>query len=142
MVWIDQRGSEVLARSECLRLLALRAGGVGRVGLLVDGEVVIVPVNYRLLDGEEIDVLVQVGAGSILEAARREEVLAFEVDEVDRQAGHAWSVLVRGVASLVDADAAATAHPVGSGPLVPEPGLSFVRIRSGVVSGRRFALRP
>lgn len=142
MAWIDQRGSEVLARTECLRLLALRAGGVGRVGLVVDGAVVIEPVNYRVLDGEDLDVLIQVGPGSMLEAARREEIVAFEVDDVDRESGHAWSVLVRGVASVVEPSVAATARPVEGRPMVPEPGLSFVRIRTGLVSGRRFAQRP
>lgn len=141
MAWIDQRGSEVLTRNECLRLLALRAGGVGRVGLVVDGAVVIEPVNYRLLDGEDLDVLIQVGPGSMLEAARREEVVAFEVDDVDRESGHAWSVLVRGVASVVDPTVAAAARPAEGRPMVPEPGLSFVRIRTGLVSGRRFALQ-
>jgi nitroimidazol reductase NimA-like FMN-containing flavoprotein (pyridoxamine 5'-phosphate oxidase superfamily) len=141
MGWIDQRGSEVLSRNECLRLLALRAGGVGRLGLVVDGAVVIEPVNYRLLDGEEQDVLIQVGPGSILDAARREEVVAFEVDELDPDAGHAWSVLVRGVATVVAPAVAAHARPPDARPLVPEPGLSFVRIRTGVVTGRRFTLR-
>lgn len=141
MAWIDQRGSEVLRRNECLRLLALRAGGVGRIGLVVDeGSVTIEPVNYRVLDGEDFDVLIQVGPGSILDAACREEVVAFEVDELDREAGHAWSVLVRGVATVEDATVAARARPVDAHPLVPEPGLSFVRIRSGIVTGRRFRL--
>ncbi len=43
MGWIDQRGSEVLGRNECLRLLAVlavRAGGVGRVGLVDAGHAV------------------------------------------------------------------------------------------------------
>jgi nitroimidazol reductase NimA-like FMN-containing flavoprotein (pyridoxamine 5'-phosphate oxidase superfamily) len=142
VAWIDQRGSEVLPRNECLRLLALRAGGVGRVGLVVDGAVVIEPVNYRVLDDEDHDIVIQVGPGSMLDAARREAVVAFEVDEVDADAGSAWSVLVRGVASVVDDEAVvARARPAEAHPLVPEPGVSFVRIRSGIVSGRRFTLR-
>jgi hypothetical protein len=66
IVWIDQRGSEVLDRNECQRLLALRAGGIGRFGLSAAGQVVIVPVNYQMI-GQ--DVLIRVGPGDVLEAA-------------------------------------------------------------------------
>ena len=136
-MWIDQRGSEVLTRNECERLLAVKAGGVGRVGLAIDGQVVIVPVNYQIMDQ---DVLILVGVGNILDAARSEAIVGFEVDEVSAVAGLAWSVLVQGLATVVsDAKVkAATVRPVA--PLVPEPGHSFVRIRTGVLSGRRFSL--
>lgn len=116
------------------------AGGVGRVGLLDDaGQVVIEPVNYRVLDR---DVIIQVGPGSMLDAARRQAILAFETDGLDPSAGQAWSVLVRGLATEVeDQGRAALAQPTDARPLVPEPGTSFVRIRSGVLTGRRFPLR-
>lgn len=82
MMWIDQRGSEVFTRNECLRL-ALGAGGVGRIGMVaVDDNVLIEPVNYRMLDG---DVLVQVGPGSILDAATENRIVSFEVDELRRR---------------------------------------------------------
>jgi nitroimidazol reductase NimA-like FMN-containing flavoprotein (pyridoxamine 5'-phosphate oxidase superfamily) len=136
-VWIDQRGSEVLERNECLRLLALRAGGVGRFGLLDSGQVVVEPVNYRMLDQ---DVVVQVGPGSMLEAARSEAIVAFETDELSVAEGQAWSVLVQGLATVVSD--VGSARPAGGAPLVPEPGLSFVRIRTEHLSGRRFTLRP
>lgn len=139
-MWVDQRGSEVVDRPECLRLLALHAGGVGRVGLLDEaGQVVIEPFNYRVLDG---DVLIQVGTGSVLAAARRRTVIAFETDGVELEAGQAWSVLVRGLATVLEDEAAAAlAGTIGPQPLVPEPGGSFVRIRGGVLTGRRFPLR-
>ena len=49
-MWLDRRGSEVLARNECRRLLALGAGGVGRVGLVEPEGVLVLPVNYGMLD--------------------------------------------------------------------------------------------
>jgi len=138
VVWIDQRGSEVLTRNECARLLAVGAGGVGRVGLVESGNVVIEPVNYRMLEG---DVLIQIGPGSMLEAARRGTIVSFEVDELSVVEGRAWSVLVHGLARLLGADEQPeSARPAAAAPPVPEPGTSFVRIRTGVVSGRRFLL--
>jgi uncharacterized protein len=139
-VWIDQRGSEVLTRNECLRLLALHAGGVGRLGFVSASNVVVLPVNYRMLDG---DLVIQVGAGSMLDAAVQKEVVTFEVDAVSVDDSSAWSVLVHGLARVVDEDRqAAAAQPRGDLPFVPEPGSSFVRIRTGVMSGRRFPIRP
>jgi hypothetical protein len=37
-------------RNECQRLLALGAGGVGRVGLVEPEGVLVLPVNYGMLD--------------------------------------------------------------------------------------------
>jgi nitroimidazol reductase NimA-like FMN-containing flavoprotein (pyridoxamine 5'-phosphate oxidase superfamily) len=130
----------VLGRTECLRLLALRAGGVGRVGLVESEGVLILPVNYRMLDE---DIVIQVGEGSMLDAARRQAIVGFEVDEVGETEGRAWSVFVRGLATVLDPQdrpSAVRARPVERGPLVPEPGMAFVRIRTGVLTGRRFAL--
>jgi CBS domain-containing protein len=139
-MWIDQRGSEVLTRNECLRLLAVGAGGVGRVGLVdTADQVVIEPVNYRMLDQ---DVLVQVGAGSMLDAAINEGIVSFEIDQLSTAAGQAWSVLVHGLATVLhDSTHEGSARPSGGAPLVPEPGHSLVRIRTEVLSGRRFPLR-
>jgi CBS domain-containing protein len=138
MGWIDQRGSEVLPRNECLRLLALRAGGLGRVGVAANGVPLILPVNYRMLGP---DVVVQVGRGTLLDAAERHCMLAFEVDNERRP--DAWSVYVRGPARRLERRTAdCQARPVGAGPAVPHPGAALVVIRSDVVSGRRFPVHP
>jgi hypothetical protein len=78
----------------------------------------------------------------MLDAARRDAIVSFEIDQLSAADGTAWSVLVQGLAKVVDVSAqTASARPSGSGPLVPEPGASLVRIRTGVLSGRRFRLR-
>jgi nitroimidazol reductase NimA-like FMN-containing flavoprotein (pyridoxamine 5'-phosphate oxidase superfamily) len=136
-MWIDQRGSEVLTRNECRRLLAVKAGGIGRVGLIKDEQVAIVPVNYAMVDD---DVLIQVGSGDMLDAATKATLVAFEVDDVSASEGVAWSVLVQGLATLVPEDKTLEAGASRVAPLVPEPGHSLVRIRTGVLSGRRFPL--
>jgi uncharacterized protein len=133
MGYIDQRGSEVLTRNECLRLLAIRAGGVGRIGLLEAGRIVIEPVNYRMLDH---DVLIQVGPGSMLDAGVPPSMVSFEVDS--ETTTEAWSVLVRGLMRRVDEAIGAQARPVTGRPLVPEPGSYFMTIRADTISGRRF----
>jgi len=110
MGWLDQRGSHVLARNECLQLLAVHAGGVGRIGLVDSGPAVIEPVIYRMLD---LDVVVQVGPGSMLDAAEHQSIVSFEIDSVEPP--EAWSVLIRGPARRV-ADDAITDHarPAGA----------------------------
>ena len=134
-MWIDQRGSEVRDRTECQHLLTQRAGGIGRFGLSVASQVVIVPVNYQMI-GQ--DVLIRVGPGDVLDAAWAAMIVAFEVDDVAGDAVTAWSVLVQGLATELDVHQVEQARTRPVVPLVPEPGNAFVRIRTGVLSGRRF----
>jgi len=134
--WIDRRGASVLPRNECVRLLWVHAGMVGRIGVVVDGRPLIMPVNYRML-GE--DVLVEIGPGTMLEAVDRGSVLAFEADSA--LPPEAWSVYVRGPARRADRAQVQRASPGGAA-LVPEPGGVPVVIRSDVVSGRRFEVHP
>jgi len=98
-MWIDQRGSEVLAVPECFRLLAhgVQSMGFGRLGVSTAQAPVVVPVNYAVRDRE---VLVRIGVGFLLQAAGG-ELVAFEVDEIDLEGGVAWSVLVRGLATVI-----------------------------------------
>lgn len=137
-MWLDQRGSELLSRVECRRLLALGAGGVAHLGLIVDGQPVVVPVNYTLLDR---DVLLRLGPGTTLEELGHAQVVALEVDRVPPKDGDAWSVVVQGVATpLTDVDSLQRAARSGLVPLVPEPGHDYVQIRTGVLTGRRFSV--
>jgi len=136
MGWIDQRGSTVLTRNECLRLLALHAGGVGRVGVATSGAPLIVPVNYRMLGP---DVLLQIGRGTMLDAVDRGYPLGFEVDR--DVPPDAWSVYVRGRARRLEGvPGVAQAMAGGATAVVPQPGTALVVIRSDVVSGRQFPL--
>jgi hypothetical protein len=136
-MWIDTKGSTVLPASECLRLLAMtaKAGGIGRLGVSTDQAPLVIPVNFTLRDGQ---VLVRTGKGFVTEAANG-HLVAFEVDHVDVGAGTAWSVLIRGLATLTEAptelDLAAAAHP-----LVPKPGDMVLVVRPDILSGRQFEL--
>jgi len=94
---LDHSGLGVLSREECLR--RIRSARVGRVAFVENGEPVILPVNHGL-DGDAV--VFRTAPGSKLTAAENDVPVAFEVDafDVDRRAG--WSVVIRGVASVVD----------------------------------------
>jgi Pyridoxamine 5'-phosphate oxidase len=135
-VWIDQRGSEILGQAECLRLLALGAkeDGVGRLAVSRADAPIVQPVNFTY---HEHQILIRLGEGFMADAAHG-ALVAFEVDRFDQGASVAWSVLVRGLATVVaeeDATALAEAAPR---PVVPTPGLILLSIRPDAVTGRRF----
>lgn len=139
-MWIDQRGSDVLPVAECLRLLAAAAksGEIGRLAVSREDAPLVVPVNFAYDDRR---VVVRLGEGMMSEVVTN-ALVAFETDHLDRDAGIAWSVLVRGLATPVsaspeDQSARIPDLPV---PLVPEPGEKLFVIRTDVVTGRRFTL--
>ncbi len=137
-MWIDAKGSTVLPSPECLRLLAVEAkeGGIGRMGIATGRAPVIIPVNFTLRDGL---ILVRVGTGFLSQAAGG-QLVAFEVDHIDSDARVVWSVLVRGLATLIEAPNQSELEAAGH-PLVPEPGDMVLILRPDVITGRRFALR-
>lgn len=137
-MWIDAKGSTVLPVPECKRLLALAAkeGRIGRLGIATDQAPIVVPVNFALHEG---DVLARVGTGYFSQAATG-HLVAFEVDHVDEGAGNAWSVLVRGLATLIETPSEAQLGAAAES-LVPEPGGMVLTVRPDVLTGRRFAIR-
>ena len=135
---LDRNGLEVLSRDECLRLLA--DSQVGRVVVTDRALPAAFPVNYALLDE---DVVFQTAAGSKLAAAEEEEVMAFEVDEVEPGLRSGWSVLIQGLASVItDPDDLRRARALGLQTWSPGGPRQFVRITSELISGRRIRPRP
>ena len=135
---LDRNGLEVLTRGECLRLLA--HSRVGRVVVTDRALPAAFPVNFALLDE---DVVFMTTTGSKLEAAQGEEVMAFEVDDIDPLRHGGWSVLVQGLASVIsDPDDLAQARALRLEPWAPDGRFQFVRIRTELVSGRRLLPRP
>ena len=67
-----------LSREECEQLLASHR--VGRLGLVVDDQPHILPVNYATPGGAEV--VFRTAAGTVLNEASLRRV-AFEVDEID-----------------------------------------------------------
>jgi uncharacterized protein len=133
----DHAGLEILPFDECLRLLA--SVSVGRVGLVADGEVVVLPVNH-VVDGQ--DVIFRTAHGSKLSAAQGQDRAAFEADHYNEQTQSGWSVLVTGRAE-VEAEADIERLSVslsrrGVYPWVTAARHPFwIRIRPASVSGRQ-----
>lgn len=132
---VDQWGTEVIEREECLRLLEEEE--VGRVGVSDHGSPLVLPVNY-VLDGDTV--VFRTAPGTKLEAALRAPV-AFEVDRVDRATRSGWSVVVRGVAEEVTSfSGPGVRQRLESLPLdtwAPGKKGCLVRIVPGSITGRR-----
>lgn len=126
-------GLEVLAREECLELLA--GASVGRVVYTDGGLPAVLPVTYALDGGA---VLFSTRAGSRLASATDGTVVAFEVDDVEPALQVGWSVSVLGRAS----SGPRTDGTPGPVPRAPEVREHEVRIPLTLVTGRRIPLRP
>jgi nitroimidazol reductase NimA-like FMN-containing flavoprotein (pyridoxamine 5'-phosphate oxidase superfamily) len=134
----ERYGLEVLTTDECMALLDSRRS-LGRIGYVVDGVPIIVPVNY-VLDDDSIVFLTT--RGSKLSWLSNHRNVAFEVDEVHSVDESGWSVLVRGTAAEVTDPA--EVRRLRRGPLrswaVPTSE-HWVRLTIGLISGRRLGLK-
>lgn len=132
-------GLEVLDEAECLRLLA--AGEVGRVGIVVDGQPLVFPVNY-VFEGNSV--IVHTDEGTMLGGASL-GLVAFEVDSFDAPSRSGWSVMVQGVGhDVTDALDHTSEHlqTVVVSPWAPGPRLRLLRIDARTITGRRFGAAP
>ena len=116
---------------------------VGRLGLSLAALPVVVPVRFRLEDG---DVLFHAAAGSALDAASSGTVLAFQADHF-RSDGTGWSVLLQGISTPTPSPDTGAGAGAGAGPraglperpLATAPGpLRLLRLRPATVSGLRW----
>jgi hypothetical protein len=138
-MWIDAKGSTVLPAPECMRLLAVAAmrDEIGRIGIATDQAPVVLPVNFTVADGQ---ILLRIGIGFLSRSAAG-QLVAFEVDTVDEDAGTAWSVLARGLATLV-VSPSQTQLDAAPRPLVPDPADQVLIVRPDIVTGRQFEIHP
>jgi uncharacterized protein len=130
---------EILGRTECLNLLAL--AHVGRVGLVVNGQPQILPVNYAL-DGDSV--LFRTAEGSVLNEASMTNV-AFEVDRIDDLTQSGWSVLLQGHADDIGDAIDATSERLRRLTLItwaPGQRQCWFVIRPHTISGRRLRVLP
>jgi nitroimidazol reductase NimA-like FMN-containing flavoprotein (pyridoxamine 5'-phosphate oxidase superfamily) len=121
-----------LSRSECLVLL--QQAQVGRIGYVVDGLAVILPVNFVLFHE---DIVFCTAKGGTLAWLSTRQRVAFEVDESRSADQEGWSVLVHGSASEVTDPGqleALRGSPLRS--WVRSPDDHWVRIRIEAISGR------
>jgi nitroimidazol reductase NimA-like FMN-containing flavoprotein (pyridoxamine 5'-phosphate oxidase superfamily) len=85
-----------MSEAECETLL--RLGVFGRIGFSAPGGIHIIPVNYSVVDDA---IVVRTSAYSLLGTHGRGAVLAFEVDDLDREYQHGWSIQARGRSAVV-----------------------------------------
>lgn len=130
---LDRSGMQVLPVQECLERLA--AAPIGRIAFVQNGEPVILPVNHGV---HGTSVVFRSPLGSKLFAADRGQPVSFETDFADPELRTGWSVVVRGVAEIVD-DPVEIARLDGLGirPWAIKGPTDWVRIRSYEVSGRQ-----
>lgn len=120
---------------ECLGLMARCR--LGRVAVSIGAVPAVFPVNFGLLDG---NIVFRTGTGTKLDAAMRNSVVAFEVDEVDLRTQEGWSVLVVGVADELKDQALlrrALALPLAA--WAPGTRDHVVCLRPEFISGRRIS---
>ncbi len=134
----DRAGLEILHLGDCFQLL--ESVPVGRIGFLAGGEVVMLPVNF-LVDGQ--DVVFRAAAGSKLSAVEVGRYVGFEADSYDAPTKTGWSVVVNGLAEIVDAEEEAArldALGLSSWALGGAADWVWVRIRPTSITGRRIPL--
>jgi nitroimidazol reductase NimA-like FMN-containing flavoprotein (pyridoxamine 5'-phosphate oxidase superfamily) len=123
-----------LDEAECWRLL--RSQTLGRIGIIIDAQPEVFPVNYTAAEGE---IVFRTGLGVIWKAVR--SACCFEVDSFTPSTGTGWSVLVHGPVRERRAEElgahARRVHPAAPG--VREHWMAMTVQR---VSGRYFSSGP
>lgn len=130
----SQTRIEVLDRDEALQLLSYRSY-VGRVAFVVDGQPIVLPVNYL---AEEESIVFCTAPGTKLSALSGGARVAFEVDD-SRPLYHAgWSVLVFGTAREITDES--ELDRLRHGPLrswATPASEHWIRVSIDEISGRR-----
>lgn len=134
-----ERGPRALTVQECWALL--RAHAVGRIGVVADGQPLVVPLTYAV-DGDAL--VVRTGDGVVHAAAAGARV-AFQVDHLDERDRSGWSVLVRARAVEVDERGSALlaryTRATGLVPWAPGRREHWMRLVVNGVSGRLLVAR-
>lgn len=117
----------------------LEAEEFGRMAFHLVDEVHIVPINYV---ARKPQLIFRTTAGSKLLAVEMNADMAFEIDRVDDEAGHAWSVVARGCAKILEGDAAREAAALDLRPWLGAEGKHrYVALAVESVTGRQYDLK-
>lgn len=113
-----------LDADECWALLA--EAQVGRIAWQGDDGIVIMPVNYRVIDRR---IVFQTANGGALARLVEPREVAFQVDDIDQDTVVGWSVLVQGTTGEGEPDAERISWLDGERPV-------WIAVTAGAVSGR------
>jgi len=124
-----------LTRDECLRLMA--SVPVGRIIYTRQALPAVELVNFVIDNG---DIIIRTDYSGKLAAAIREAVVAFEADSLDTDRQVGWSVTAIGQSQEVtDPDEITRLVQIGLGSWAPGDRDHFIRIRPGLLNGRRLS---
>jgi nitroimidazol reductase NimA-like FMN-containing flavoprotein (pyridoxamine 5'-phosphate oxidase superfamily) len=130
---------EELTEAESLRLI--EQAEIGRIGFTSRYGPVIVPVNYKVLEGS---VIFRTETGNAIAEDLRtgiadaEYKIAFEIDELNSANRTGWSVLIQGAAHYVEGEEErAAVLKVGVEPWAGGDRDVYLRIKPTAITGRR-----
>lgn len=128
--------TEVLNVHDCWKYL--RSASVGRVAVTTGRGPEIFPVNYVPDNGT---VIFRTGEGTKLDAVLGGSPIALEADGLNKYGTIAWSVIIKGTASVVDSEEDfQEAADAGLSPWEAGSKDHLVRVTPSEVSGRRFVI--
>mgnify|MGYP002722704674 CR=1 FL=1 len=117
----------------------LASAQLGRVVVRRSDDMDIFPVNFVIDDRG--DIYFRSAEGNKLFTINLNHDVLFEVDNVDKEANRAWSVVVRGNAELLQhADEIEYADSLNVRPWLPTLKYNYVKITASEFSGRAFQL--
>lgn len=104
-----------------------------------DGRIEVLPVNYTTVDDV---LLVRTERGSLLHRCANGVPLAFEIDYVNYERWHGWSVVARGVGEVLADDELTERERAAAGPprWVQRNETVWLRLRWDEMTGRRVGL--
>jgi nitroimidazol reductase NimA-like FMN-containing flavoprotein (pyridoxamine 5'-phosphate oxidase superfamily) len=127
-----ERSLTALSRRECVALLGQET--IGRAVFTERALPAVVPITFAIHDDA---VVMCTSADTRLAAAASRGVLAFQADDIDPSTRGGWSVVVVGVAELVDDPVEKARIRLVLQPWVPGQNEVFIRLPLKVVTGRR-----
>jgi nitroimidazol reductase NimA-like FMN-containing flavoprotein (pyridoxamine 5'-phosphate oxidase superfamily) len=131
---VSEAWLEELTYDQCL--LLLRAGTVGRVGVVIDEAPIVVPVNYRLVETVGLTfVALRTRPRNIVD--RGGLLVAFEIDGLDPVHQRGWSVLVRGTLHHVNPHAPDFKERFDSHPWLRTERDAWLVIQPFAITGRQ-----
>lgn len=129
-----RNGAQILTNEECWQ--RLHANSLGRLAVSVGEVPDIFPINYALV---EESIILRTTEGSKLASIAVNRRIAFEIDGLDEPTNVAWSVVLHGIAEIIEHSALEA--KIESLPWFPwnvAPKNRFVQLTANDVSGRAF----
>jgi nitroimidazol reductase NimA-like FMN-containing flavoprotein (pyridoxamine 5'-phosphate oxidase superfamily) len=131
-----RNGMEILDDEACWELLDSQP--VGRLAVAIAGEVEIFPMNFLV---HERTIVLKTAQGSKLAAIAANARVSFEIDGYTPTSGHAWSVVVKGIAhELQRLSEIYSAQELPLFPWNAAPKDFFVQVTPREIAGRRFSV--